>query len=60
MKISVKKIVTCLLAIGCLLFVPTIAAKADVNWYEVEGVEGGKVQFNTSTATITDCETTVT
>ena len=30
-----------------------------VEWIEVSGVEGGKIEFDSSTGTITDCETSV-
>lgn len=59
-----KKILSVLLTILLVLaIVPQgamTARAASGEWLTVSGIEGGKIQFDNSTGTITDCETSVT
>ena len=58
MKWKIKTIGTLCAMFFALLFVMPVSAAP--TWYTVEGIEGGRVQFDPETGTITDCSLAVT
>ena len=58
MKWKVKTIGTLCAMFFALLFVMPVSAAP--TWYTVEGIEGGRVEFDPETGTITHCELSVT
>ena len=52
--------VMCMAAICMLFFAPKLQAEAAKEWYTVDGIVGGKVQFDPETGTIYDAEDSIT